>query len=89
MVFSVHANQKHCVYSLSEMHLESDSSSHRRALWVAVIAAMNVVYLWFFLHLSDDHPLLFRITAAIQVISCLGPFWMLADWFVKRRKKLH
>lgn len=75
-------------YALSEMHLNSDSGSNRRALWVAVIAAMNVVHLWLFFHLSDNHPLLLRITVAIHVIACLGPFWMLADWFVKRRKRL-
>lgn len=71
-----------------DMHLKSDGGSQRRALWVAVIAALNAVHLWLFFNISDSHPLLLRITVVIHVIACLGPFWMLAHWFVKRRKKL-
>ena len=71
------------------MSLKSDSGSHGRAWWVAVIAAVNIVHLWLFFHISDTHPLLLRITVVIHVVACIGPFWMFAHWFVKRRNELH
>lgn len=70
------------------MHSKSGSDSGKRALWVAIIAAITSVHLWLFFHLSENDPIQFRITIAIHVIACVGPFWMLAHWFVKRRKKL-
>ncbi len=75
----------------SKMHSKSGSGSGKRALWVAIIAAITSVHMWLFFHLSDysdNHPLLFRITVVVHVIASIGPFWMLAHWFVKRRKKL-
>src|SRR5579862_1953996 len=70
------------------MPLKSNSGSHKRALWVAVIAAMGIVHMWLFFHISDHHPLLLCITVIIHIIACIGPFWMLAHWFGKRRKRL-
>lgn len=56
--------------------------------WAAVIAGLNVLHLWFFLHLPNAGVMQFWMTIAMQIIACSGPFWMLADWFVTRGKKL-
>src|SRR4051794_31919846 len=70
------------------MPLKANSSSHKAALWVAVISATNIVHMWLFFNISERHPLLLRTTVVIHVIGCIGPFWMLAHWFGKRRKRL-
>jgi hypothetical protein len=56
--------------------------------WVSVIAAANVVHSWLFFHLPSAHPSQFWITIAIHTIACVGPFWMVGDWFIKGRSKL-
>jgi Zn-dependent protease with chaperone function len=35
-----------------------------------------------------SHTTQFWITIAIHMIGCVGPFWMLSHWFVKRGNKL-
>jgi hypothetical protein len=64
------------------------AKSHSWPFWTAVIAAMNVLHLWLFFHLPNAPPLQFWITIVLHVLACIGPFWMLAHWFVKRGKKL-
>ena len=64
------------------------ATSHRVALWVVIIAAATVVHLWLFFRLPNAGPVQFWCTIAIHAIAVIGPFWMLAHWFVKRRKQL-
>jgi hypothetical protein len=64
------------------------TGAHSRAFWTVSIVVANVVHLWLFFHVSDAHPVQFWITVAVHTIACIGPFWMLGHWFVKRRKKL-
>ncbi len=68
--------------------MKTESGAHSLLFWVSVIVAANVLHLWLFFHLPNAHPVRFWITIAIHAIACLGPFWMLADWFIKRRNKL-
>ena len=70
------------------MNVKSKSGVHSRMFWAAVITAANIVYLWLLFYLRVAPPLQFRITIVIHVIVCIGPFWMLAHWFIQRRKKL-
>jgi len=56
--------------------------------WTAVIAGVNVLQLWLFFHLRNAQLVQFWITVAIHSIACIGPFWMLAHWFIRRRSKL-
>jgi hypothetical protein len=58
------------------------------ALWVLLIAVINVVHLWLFFNLPDVHGFQFWVTITIHAIGTLGPFWMLSHWFIKRRMKL-
>lgn len=59
-----------------------------RALrWVIIILAVNILHLWMFFHLDvATFPVVARVGVGIQVIACIGPFWMLYDWFVKRHQ---
>lgn len=68
--------------------MKPNSSPHSRTFWAGTIATANVLHLWFFFHLPNAHPLQFWITIALHAMACIGPFWMLADWFVKRHEKL-
>lgn len=61
---------------------------HSRLFWMFVIAAASIAHLWLFLHLPRAGPWQLRVTVAIHVVACIGPFWVVADWFVKRRKKV-
>src|SRR3979411_1054499 len=70
------------------MTMKPNASAHSRTFWAAAIAGENVLHLWLFFHLPNAHPVQFCITIAIHTIACIGPFWMLAHWFVKRGKKL-
>jgi hypothetical protein len=70
------------------MTLKHKGSVHSVKFWVAVIAGLNVLHLWLFLRLPNADGVQFWMTITIHVIACIAPFWMLADWFVKRRKKL-
>jgi hypothetical protein len=69
--------------------MEPNGNPHGWAVWVAVIATVNVLHLWLFFHLPSAQPVQFWITIALHMMACIGPFSMLADWFVKLRKKLH
>jgi hypothetical protein len=62
--------------------------AHSRTFWAASIALANGLHLWLFFRLPNAHPMQFWITIALHSIACIGPFWMLVDWFVKRKKKL-
>lgn len=70
------------------MTLNHKGSIHSVKFWAAAIAAMNLLHLWLFLHLPNADGVQFWITMAIHAIACIGPFWMLAHWFVKRDQKL-
>lgn len=61
---------------------------HDWKFWALVIVAVNIVHLWLFFHLTDERPVAFWLTISIHIIGCIGPFWMLAHWFAKRRNKL-
>jgi hypothetical protein len=63
-------------------------TTHNIAFWIAVIASVNVVHLWLFFDLGSGRPVQFWFTIAVQLLAIVGGFWMLAHWFVKRRKKL-
>ena len=76
------------ISALHSLTMKLGSSTHGRRFWAAVIVAVNALHLWLFFHLPTDHTVQFWITIALHTTACVGPFWMLADWFVKRRKKL-
>jgi hypothetical protein len=43
---------------------------------------------WLFSHLnSDTYPYCLVIALGVLVAACLGPFWMLHDWFIKNQKR--
>jgi hypothetical protein len=55
--------------------------------WVTIILVANILHLWMFFHLNlETHPVAARVGIGIHVAACIGPFWMLYDWFVKRNK---
>jgi hypothetical protein len=56
--------------------------------WTALVAGVNVLHLWLFFNLRNAHLVQFWTTVAIHSIAGIGPFWMLADWFIRRRNKL-
>ena len=58
------------------------------AFWIVLIAAVNAIHAWLFFHLPSASTVQFGGTIAIHVVACFGPFWMLADWFIRRGKKL-
>jgi hypothetical protein len=63
-------------------------SAMRPAYWVAIILVLNVLHLWMFLHLDlERYPVATRIGVGIHFAACIGPFWMLYDWFIKRKQK--
>lgn len=68
--------------------MKHHTSAHGQTFWMALIVAVSVVHLWLFLHLPNARQVQFWITIAIHVIACVGPFWMLWHWFVRRGKKL-
>ena len=76
------------VPTATSLTMKPKSSPHSRAFRAGVIVAANALHLWLFLHLPDAHPVQFWMTIALHTIACVGPFWMLADWFVKQRTKL-
>jgi hypothetical protein len=54
-----------------------------------LILAGNIFQLWIFFHLNPNtHPILTGVGIASQLIICLGPFWALYDWFVRRSKRV-
>ena len=67
--------------------MKRHTSAHSRTFWTVSIFAANVVHLWLF-HLPNARPAQFWITIAIHTVACIGPFWMLGNWFLKRGKKL-
>jgi hypothetical protein len=55
---------------------------------VEVILAATVLHLWMFLHLNlEAYPMATRVGIGIHAVACVGAFWMLYDWFVKRGKR--
>jgi len=59
----------------------------RSAYWIAIILVANVLHLFMFLHLnSETHPVATGIGIGIHFAACLGSFWMLYDWFIRRRR---
>jgi hypothetical protein len=74
--------------SLHSLTMKTDSATHSGMFWACAIATANAVHLWLFFHLPSAHAVQFWITIALHTIACIGPIWMLVDWFVKRREKL-
>jgi len=35
----------------------------------------------------ETHPVTSWVAIGMQVAVCIGPFWMLYDWFVKKAKR--
>jgi hypothetical protein len=64
------------------------STTRSRTFWAVVIGAVTAFHLWLFFHLPNAHSFQFLFTVALHTVACVGPFWMLADWFIKRGKKL-
>ncbi len=66
---------------------------HTRVLqnryWVIVIVAATAIHaLLMFLFLDfEAYPVLSRVALGIHVAACVGPFWMLADWFIKKQQR--
>jgi len=47
------------------------------------------VHSWLFFHLDPEkHPALFFFAIAVHIAACIGPFWMLFDWFIKNEKRI-
>jgi len=56
--------------------------------WVMVFVAASALHLWMFLHIDlETHPVTSWVAIGMQVAVCIGPFWMLYDWFVKKAKR--
>jgi hypothetical protein len=59
----------------------------RPRYWVLIILAATAVHLWLFFHLNPaTYPVFSRIALGVHVAACIGPFWMLYDWFIKNQK---
>jgi hypothetical protein len=55
--------------------------------WVTIILAANILHLWMFFHLdAETYPVMAWVAITIHLGACIGPFWMLYDWFVKKHK---
>jgi hypothetical protein len=64
------------------------SLAMRSIQWAAILLGANILHLWMFLHLNVyTHPTLSWVGFGIHTAACIGPFWMLYDWFVKRGKR--
>ena len=61
----------------------------RTRYWVLIIlAATSIHFCLVFGYLDlQIHPVMSRIALAVHVVACIGPFWMLADWFLKKHKR--
>lgn len=35
----------------------------------------------------ESYPVLSRIAIGVHILACVGPFWMIADWFIKKQKR--
>ena len=46
-------------------------------LWVVRFSNWNL----------EDQPVASRLAIAFWFFACIGPYWMLYDWFIKRRKR--
>lgn len=63
-------------------------SAMKAVYWAAIILVLNVLHLWMFLHLDlERNPVATRIGVGIHLAACIGPFWMLYDWFIKRQQR--
>jgi hypothetical protein len=41
-----------------------------------------------FFHLDlEKYPLAARVGVGVHLVACIGPFWMLYDWLIKRQKR--
>jgi len=57
--------------------------------WATIILVANILHLWMLFHLNlETHPVRTWLGIGIQLAVCIGPFWMLYDWFVKRNGHL-
>jgi uncharacterized membrane protein YbhN (UPF0104 family) len=56
--------------------------------WVMIILAANVLHLWMFLRLNlETHPVTSWIGIGMHIAACIGSFWMLYDWYIRRNKR--
>lgn len=81
----VHASDR---VQFAIMTLRHNGSLQSLTFWAAVIAGVNVLHLWLFVHLPKADGVQLWMTITIHAIACIGPFWMLVHWFVKRGRKL-
>ncbi|MFZ0980877.1 MAG: hypothetical protein WAN23_15850 [Candidatus Acidiferrales bacterium] len=62
----------------------------KRVVWILIFLAAMLLSAWIVifsdLNLKDD-PIAARLALAYYAFQCLGPFWMLYDWFIRRQKK--
>ncbi len=57
------------------------------ARWVVIISLANVFLGWMFFHLDvEEYPVASRVGLGVWWAVCIGPFWMLYDWFFRRKK---
>jgi hypothetical protein len=61
----------------------------KRVAWILIFLAGMLLSAWIVfsgLNLEDD-PIAARLALAYYGFQCLGPFWMLYDWFIRRQKR--
>lgn len=74
--------------------LKPHTPTRSRTFWVLVIATANILQFSLALYAMlnnatiENSPAIVRLTIGLATIACIGPFWMLAHWFIKRAKKL-
>lgn len=62
----------------------------KRVAWILIFLAAMLLSAWMIfsdLNLKDD-PIAARLALAYYAFQCLGPFWMLYDWFIRRQKRV-
>jgi purine-cytosine permease-like protein len=67
---------------------ETHNRAHSRTFWVGVIAAATVIHFLLFFSRPYAGPVQYWLTIVVHTAACVGPFWMFADWFIKRRRRL-
>lgn len=61
----------------------------RPRYWILILLFATAVHSWLFFHLDPEkYPALSFFAIGVHVAACIGPFWMLFDWFIKNEKRL-
>jgi len=62
-----------------------------RPIGWAVIFLTTATFMFWVVNFShwnlEDQPVASRLTIAFWLFACLGAYWMLYDWFIKRGKR--